>query len=231
MRNPLDLQGAIRPGLDILANEIVIALKKRSRFPRNCEVYEPGLVRERPDMSLLDYELHRTEMLHAELGRYTYATQDSFTDVSEAPLVILRSPPEEPVRNYRCGMAPRVRAFYLEALRRFCQDGSDSDTYGETVTADVHAMLSIFERINLGKSVAEAKYAAAPEAFAASGGDVEALKALIVVPEREERVVQMARRLAGHYEFDAEEAERVFRGMIGLTVDIEIEYLRRRIAE
>ena len=40
----LDLQGTIRPGLDILANEIVIGLKKRSRFKANAAVYRKGLV-------------------------------------------------------------------------------------------------------------------------------------------------------------------------------------------
>ena len=38
----LDLVRSIRPGLDILANEIVIALKKRTRFAHNPEVYVPG---------------------------------------------------------------------------------------------------------------------------------------------------------------------------------------------
>ena len=231
MKDPLDLQGAIRPGLDILAHEIVIALKKRSRFPRNPEIYGPGLVVGRPDLSLLEYELHRTEQLHAELGRYRYATQDAFTDVGDVELVIERPEPELPVRNYRCGMGTRVRGFYQEALDVLCAPGSDSDTYGETVTADVNVLLNVYERVNLGKSVAESKFSAEPEAYRATGGDAEALRGLIVVPEREAQVLEIAEGLARHYEFPPEHARRVFEGMIALTVDLEIVYLQRRIED
>ena len=51
----LDLAGTIRPGLDILANEIVIALKKRTRFLHNAPVYANGLIAGNPDISLLQY--------------------------------------------------------------------------------------------------------------------------------------------------------------------------------
>ena len=68
MEPGLDLKSSIRPGLDILGNEIIIALKKRSRLPANPQIYAPGLVRGQPDTSLLDYELARVERVHAELG-------------------------------------------------------------------------------------------------------------------------------------------------------------------
>ena len=75
MHPELNLKLSIRPGLDILANEIVIALKKRTRFPTNGPVYSPGLVVPAPGQSLLRYELGRVESIHAELGRYTFASQ------------------------------------------------------------------------------------------------------------------------------------------------------------
>ena len=87
----VDLEKSIRPGLDILANEIVIALKKRTRFRHNAEVYAPGLVVTDRSVSLLRYELERHERLHAELGRYTFASQESFTDVADVRPVIDRA--------------------------------------------------------------------------------------------------------------------------------------------
>ena len=69
MQKDLNLDKSIRPGLDILANEIIISLKKRSRYKQNLEVYRPGLVRDYPALSLLLYELARMEQVHAELGR------------------------------------------------------------------------------------------------------------------------------------------------------------------
>ena len=74
MEPGLDLQTSIRPGLDILGNEIVTALKKRSRLRRNPEIYTPGLVHGHPDVSLLDYELGRIERAHAESASVSEAT-------------------------------------------------------------------------------------------------------------------------------------------------------------
>ena len=155
----LDLDQSLRPGLDLLANEIVIALKKRTRFPRNPEIYRPGLVRTAPGETLLDYELARIEHLHAELGRYTFASQEAFTEVSDVEPIILREHPPSPIASMASGVAARVKAFYLGWVERGCGTGSDPNTYGETVITDVEALLCILERVNLGKFVAESKLA------------------------------------------------------------------------
>ena len=41
----------------------------------------------------------------------------------------------------------------------------------------------------------------------------------------------LAERLGEHYEFDPAEARKLFRWMIDLTVDIEVDYIRMRLAE
>jgi len=88
----LDLAGKIRPGLDILANEIIIALKKRSRFPTNEAVYNPGLVLSQPTLSLLECVLNNIESCHASLGRYTFAAQEALRQwmASSPSLSVLR---------------------------------------------------------------------------------------------------------------------------------------------
>lgn len=227
----LDLEGTIRPGLDILANEIVIALKKRTRFARNAPVYEPGLVRGDTSISLLVYELRRVEGCHAELGRYTFAAQDAFTDVSTIEPIIDRESPPSPIRMLASGVGDRILAYYLEWIERACPPGVDSSTFGETVTADVGALLAIMERVNLGKLVAESKLVEMPERFIETGGDREAMLELIVRRDREAKVFQLARRLADHYELAPEHATSVFEFMIETTIDIEIDYLRARIEE
>jgi len=176
----LDLVGAIRPGLDILANEIVIALKKRSRFLQNPEIYQPGLVIGRPSLSLLEHELAKVEAAHAELGRYTYANQESFTDVAGIPLVINRAGPESPVRSYPCEKGNETIRFYRMLIEADCEPGTDSDTFGETVTTDVAALQGIFERITLGKYVAQYKYQQNSQGFIDWGGDTDAMRRLFV---------------------------------------------------
>lgn len=231
MEPGLDLQSSIRPGLDILANEIIIALKKRSRLPHNEAIYRPGLVRGQPHTTLLDYELGRVEQVHAELGRFTYASQEAFTSVAGVQPIIERATPVSPIRRMASGAGPRVMAYYRDWLGRGCRAGSDADSYGETVSADVAALMCILQRVNLGKYVAEVKYSQAPQRFRATAGAREAIVDLIVVRDREAEVEALARRLAGHYDFDPEQAHQLFRWMIDLTVDIEVAYVRMRLDE
>ena len=229
-RHPeLDLERSLRPGLDILANEILTALKKRTRFPHNPEIYQPGLVREDRSVSLLRYELGKIERAHAELGRYTYASQESFTDVTGIVPVIDRHPPQNPVAQMPSGVGDALIEFYLGWIEKGCSPGSDSNTYGETVTADVSALLGILERVNLGKYVAESKLSEDPTSLRAAGGDPGRIRALLVRKEREAEVLELARELAEHYDFDAGQAVEIFAWMVASTVDIEVAYVRMRL--
>jgi len=229
MDKELDLTETLRPGLDILANEIVISLKKRSRFKRNLEIYTPGLVLGRPDLSLLEYELARMEHLHAELGRYTYANQEAFTNVSGVELIIKRSPPESPICNFPTSLGDEVMDFYIGWIRESCRAGTDSNTFGETVTSDVAALMNLIERINLGKYVAEYKFQNDPETFRKSGGDAEKILGLIKNQKREEAVLNLASQLAAHYELDRNQAMNIFQWMIEETKKVEVEYIQRRL--
>jgi len=231
MHPELDLQGHIRPGLDILANEIVIALKKRTRFHCNPAVYEAGLVVGQPTESLLRYELAQIERCHAELGRYAYASQDAFSDISQVRSVVVRDKPDSPVRNMASGVGDRIVDFYRQWVTRACQSGSDENTYGETVTADVVGLLAIMERVNLGKLVAESKYLENPDAFRESQGDRDTMLDLIIRRDREQKVLDLAATLAQHYDMEPAHAMDVFQFMIEVTKDIEVDYLRLRIAE
>jgi len=226
----LDLIGTIRPGLDILANEIVIALKKRTRFPQNDAIYVPNLVLSDSSVSLLEHVLGRIESCHAELGRYTFATQDSFTPVATVASVVDRPAPESPLLKIQSGVGDRIIDFYRNWIHGACQQGNNSDTYGETVTSDVNALLTIMERVSLGKSVAEAKFQELTDEFVATDGDRDALLTYIVRKDRENQVIELAGGLAEHYEMPVGQITSVFVFMIQTTIDIEIDYLQKRIA-
>jgi len=226
----LDLAGTIRPGLDILANEIVIALKKRSRFPTNPSVYKPGLVSTDTDMPLLHHVLGSIEHCHAELGRYTFAAQEAFTTVADVAPVINRQPPDSPLHPMSSGVGEHIIEFYLGWIEQACNQGDDTDTFGETATSDVVALMAIMERVNLGKSVAEAKFLEQPNAYIDTNGDRDGLLALLVKKDREAQVMQLAANLADRYDLPAEHAISVFSFMIDTTIDIEIDYLRMRIS-
>ena len=228
MEESLDLEGRLRPGLDILATEIILALKKRARYKRNPEIYAPGLVIGHPHISLLQYELNRMERIHAELGRYTFASQQPFTDVGDVQLIIKRETPASPIQAFRNNIGEAVIRHYLEWIDAYLEPGSDSDTFGEVVTTDVAALLDIFERINLGMFVAESKFQSTPEAYLEAKGDEDTIRNLLVNKEREAKVIELAARLATHYEFDPDQARHVFGWMIDCTVIVEIRYLQAR---
>jgi len=225
----LNLAKSIRPGLDILANEIVIALKKRSRFLTNSPVYEPGLIPTHPEQSLLDYELTAVERQHAELGRYAFAEQDAFSDVSDVPLVLVREAPDNPVPIMPSRAGDRIKAFYLSWIQLACEHGTNENTFGETATSDVAVLLNIMERVNLGKLVAESKYQEMPDAFQATGGDRAQMLQYIVRKDREATVREIAVNLANQYGLPSEHVVSVFDFMIETTVDIEVDYLQQRL--
>ena len=229
MEKDLDLQQTLRPGLDILANEIIISLKKRARYKQNLPIYEPGLVKDHPDLSLLEYELASVEGLHAELGRYNYSDQESYTDVSKVPLIILRDAPPSPIHNIPTGMGKNTIDFYIQWIKKACPEGTDSDRFGETVTTDAVNLLNLLERITLGKFVAESKFQKESEAFKKTNGEYEAIRNLITHHEREEEVLHMAAQLARHYEFSEKEALYVFEWLIHATVDVQVRYIRNRL--
>jgi len=222
----LDLAGTIRPGLDILANEIVIALKKRTRFLHNTPVYSAGLIATDPNISLLEYELHAAECNHAELGRYQFAVQEAFTDIGDIKTLILRDSPQSVVMSVPSGAGDRILEFYKNWISQACEGGSDENTYGETVTSDVAALLAIMERVNLGKTVAESKFRDLTDEFMETKGDREGMLSLIVRPERMEQVMELARKLASHYDISAPYVESVFDFMMNLTIDIEVHLPR-----
>jgi len=227
----LDLARTIRPGLDILANEIVIALKKRTRFVSNPPVYSPGLVIGQPDISLLNFELHAAESNHAGLGRYQYAVQEAFTDISSIQSVIKRPEPTSAVKSISSNVGPRILEYYQNWIVSSCIEGTDISTYGETVTSDVNALLSIMERVNLGKSVAESKYQELTDAFIQTNGDREAMLDLIVRKDRMNDVIRLAEKLADNYDIKRDAVVQVFNFMMEVTIDIEVDYIRCRLHE
>lgn len=228
MDSSLDLVGRLRPDLDIRATEIILSLKKRKRHKQNPEIYVPGLVVDQPDTSLLMFQLHRMERYHAELGRYTFASQQPFTDVSGSPLIIKRDAPPSPIKPFRNDMGETVIDRYLQWVKAHCEEGTDTDEFGETVTSDVEVLLNIFERINLGMLVAESKYLDNPKDYEEAQGDKRRIRDLLVNKRREGQVTDLAARLAECYDFEPTQARALFAWMIELTVEVEIKYIQAR---
>ena len=171
------------------------------------------------------------EAVHAELGRYTYSDQESYTDVTGIPLIIKRESPPSPIDNIPTGKAEAVISFYTGWIQSYCAPGTDSDTFGESVTSDVANLMNLLERITLGKFVAESKFQKEEDNFRKTGGDTDQIRTMITHPEREEQVLIMAGKLAEHYEFDVSEARKIFLWLIKTTVDVQVKYILHRMEQ
>ena len=79
----------------------------------------------------------------------------------------------------------------------------------------------------MGRYVAEVKLQTDPSLVDL----IDARKALarrLVQPQREQTVIDQARSIATQYDLNADVVERCFRWIIEKTLDVEIEYLRRK---
>jgi chorismate mutase len=222
----MDLQ-EVRVRLDQMTGRIVSRLKDRSRFPRNAPVYEAGAVpiAGRDGISFLQFALEGLELYHASLGRYNFP--DQYPLLSALGL-------ESPVtRNIPASAAPRVDipitndllAFYVDMLERLCPAGEDPGTFGETVYVDADLLHLVHERINIGRYIAAAKFAADP-GLAALVGDAARLSEVLRDRPREEALLGSVEAAANRYELDAEVAKEVFRWIIAETLALEVWYLQ-----
>ena len=223
----LDLHD-LRTKLNQMTERIVSRMKDRSRYPLNAVVYRPDAIpiANRSGLSFLDFALEGLEHYHASLGRYRFPDQYRLTGVSPSALVD-RGSPTSPIQPVDIALKDEIVAFYYRLVRALCPEGDDATTYGETVYCDADLIVLIHERINVGRFVAEAKLQTDP-AISDVVDDRRTLAQRLIQPQREQAVIDQARGIATRYDLDPEVVERCFRWIIEKTLDVEIEYLRRK---
>ena len=238
----LSLKKDIRPRLDEMAEEIIIGLKKRSRFLLNKPVYEerfpidpkelqeyPALSRQFPNgMTRFEDRLWRDQSTDSIHRRFLYDNQHP----------VLFSRDQLPEARYDGGlrknevapvdinMGDKILEFYHEILPQICQPGQDSDTYGEAVLEDSLNIRKLYERIcGLGPYVAQAKIQDDPSLLEIT--DETVLRDKLTDPKRERDVMAKGLRLARKYKLpNPSVAKDIFRQIIDLTLDVEVAYIR-----
>ena len=222
---------------------IIFSLIERSQFRRNERVYAPGGFGPAVGAdNLTGYLLHRTEIIHAGMRRYTSPDEHPFyNDLPEPVLPRLRFD-ENPLHPNRVNLNPRIRAAYeSELVPLLCRPGDDQQ-YGSTAVCDVACLQALSKRIHYGMFVAEGKYRQEEAAFAGmiADGDCAALRQAITDAAVEAAVLDRVERKARTYsqevagEGGADLPDRVRqvyeRWVIPLTKDVEVEYLLARRA-
>ena len=220
----IDLVNDIRPKLDELAEEIIISLKRRSRFLLNEPVYRQEF--KKTGKTWFEYRLFKDQDTDSEFGRYVFDDQhpmlfsrDELAEPAE------RKPSENEVVPVDIDMGDKIVAFYREILPQICQVGYNNDTYGETVLQDSLNIRTLYERVcGIGPYVAQSKIQDDPSLLDIV--DELELREKLVYPDREEFVMAKGVALAEKYGLPNPEVGRwIFRRIIDLTLDVEVAYI------
>lgn len=224
-----------RQELTKLTDRILIRLHDRSAFALNQAVYQVDGVRiaERPGMSLLEYALEGMESYHASLGRFVFPDQYAMFRYSVPSTQVSRNPKGPFLPRVEINLKDRLMAFYrTEVLPRICaSDADEADSYGETVYVDADLLELLHERIGKGRMVAAIKVVANPDIWEVAH-DRTALSEALKDPAREEMVIADAIEAGTvRYQLDPDTVNHLFRWIIDQTLDLEVEYLQRLLAD
>jgi monofunctional chorismate mutase len=224
-----------RQELTKLTDRILIRLHDRSAFALNRAVYEVDGVQitERPGMSLLEYALEGMESYHAGLGRFVFPDQYAMFRYSIPSTQVVRSPKGPFLPRVEINLKDRLMDFYrAEVLPRICATEEDeADSYGETVYVDADLLELLHERIGKGRMVAAIKVVANPDIWDVAHDRITLSDAL-KDPAREEIVINDAIEAGNvRYQLDPDTVNHLFRWIIDQTLDLEVEYLQRLLAE
>jgi monofunctional chorismate mutase len=216
----------LRIKLDQLTERIISRLVDRSRFMLNPNVYlKDGIfIKNRSGISFLEFAIEGLENYHSLLGRY------DFPDQNPMIIVPLESPAERisiesPISKVKIDIANDIIKFYMNSLKEFCAPREDQATYGETVYCDADIIQLLNERINLGRYVAEAKLQSGvfKEKFKSKKSLENQLRDL----KREKELMEKVQKISLKYGFDVALAKKYFRWIVGETLKVEVNYLKK----
>ncbi len=218
----------LRRRIDLWNDLIVNRLRDRARFPVNATIYRRGAIPidGRPDASLLEFALEGLEKYHASLGRFSFPDQQPLLSqtLPESPIVRRGSLPSLPIVDL--AVRDNLMRFYTDLIGELCPAGEDPQTFGEAAYMDAEILLNLYQRVNVGRFVAQVKLELEPD-LAGLVHQPGLLRERLTHPEREASVIQRARDAAARHFLNPELFERVFRWVIDETISIEVRYLQR----
>ncbi|KAI9222866.1 chorismate mutase [Blastocladiella britannica] len=156
--------------------------------------------------SFLDWFLHETEKVHAQVRRYTSPDEYPFTSPLPAPIL----PPLDFRRDLHpnsININPHIMSMYiLHIVPQLCAAGDDGN-HGSAATRDVESLQALSKRIHYGKYIAEAKFQADREGYTAliRAGDTAGLMARLTNQQVEDRLLLRLRRKAELYGHELDE--------------------------
>lgn len=217
----------LRIKLDQVTERIISRLKDRLRYKLNKKIYIKNAIpiKNRKNISFLEFALEGLEKYHATLGRYNFPDQYPIIIKPFLKPPVKRIIPKTPIVKVKINIGKEIIRFYINFLKEFCKPEDDPASYGETAYCDADIIQFLNERINLGRYVAQAKLQ--------SSSSLKRIKSKKNLEKklknlgREKEVIKKVKVIAKRYKLNPKIAEKFFKWAIERTTKIEIEYLQR----
>ena len=214
---------SIRKSLIRQEETIIFALIERAQFLQNAIVYEKDAFgdlgcpssnsmdecEEEDALSLLDFMLIGTELLHAKVRRYTSPEEHAFYPDRLPDDCTLRALGDLDYPELLSGVGdadkinfnPVLFATYVNEIVPAITRSGDDEQHGSSVTCDVAVLQALSKRVHYGKFVAESKYQSNPNEYQrlVDADDAEGVMALLTNVAVEEKVLRRARLKAATY--------------------------------
>uniref|UniRef100_A0A2P2K1V6 Chorismate mutase n=1 Tax=Rhizophora mucronata TaxID=61149 RepID=A0A2P2K1V6_RHIMU len=242
----------IRQSLIRQEDSIIFCLLERSQYCYNADTYDPdAFAMEGFSGSLVEYLLKKTEMLHAQVGRYKSPDEHPFfpDDLPEPllpPLQYLQV--LQPIADTINVNRKVWDLYFRDLIPRLVREGNDGNC-GSAALCDTICLQALSKRVHYGKFVAEAKFQASPVAYEAAirAQDRDQLMQILTFTAVEETIkkrVEMKAKIFGmEVMIDGEEdrtepaykiqpslvAELYGDWIMPLTKEVQVEYLLRRL--
>ena len=156
-----------------LEDTITFHLIERVQFPLNSTIYRAGGVKiPECDLSLFDWMLRETEIVHSRVRRYQSPDEHPF--FPEALQTPILQPLQYPQILYpnNVNVNEDIKRRYIDdvlpnACRHFDRKdrGETQENYGSAATCDVSCLQALSRRIHFGKFVAESKFQSQTDLF------------------------------------------------------------------
>lgn len=235
-KQSLDLS-RLRGDLDTLRDSIVFVLIRRSRYPLNEKVYIPGGVHI-PGFrgTLLDYLLISREKTDGSAGRWNdEREQPFFRESATVSRRVERDPPPSTLPIKLINRNDQIKDDYISMVRTLCNPGDQRNEYGTVALLDIEALQNISLRVHYGRFIAESKITDNGErgiqlrALAREGKWKEVREALRDLPRETKVLSDVLDRASTFGARDPKPIVEFFsETIIPLTIDVEVEYLRKR---
>ena len=217
----------LRIKLDQVAERIISRLKDRSRYKLNKKIYikDAISIKNRRNISFLEFALEGLEKYHDTLGRYNFPDQQPIISKPFSRPPVKRIIPQTPIVKVKINIGKEIIRFYINSLKELCKPGDDPTTYGETAYCDADIIQLLNERINLGKYVAQAKLIFNPSLKGIKNR--KKLEKKLRNLGREKEVFKKVKIITKRYGLNPKKVEKFFKWIIKETTKIEIEYLQK----